>query len=173
MTHHHIDRQRGAALVIGLILLAVITLLAVVGMNIANSELASATSEQLRLRAFNAAETGLERRLETLEPDHPINSTPDVRAAVAVVNSPTSSATSAATDFYATTTTWRGEGSMISRYSGVSFKGFYYSVESTGTSARNARGVNTVGAFLVNTTGPVATYGPTTTPAPNTGAPPP
>ncbi len=60
------SKQRGAALVIGLILLVVITLLAVVGMNIANTELASATSEQLRLRAFNAAETGLEARLQTL-----------------------------------------------------------------------------------------------------------
>ncbi len=54
------SRQRGAALIIGLILLAIITLLAVVGMNISNSELASATSEQLRMRAFQAAETGLE-----------------------------------------------------------------------------------------------------------------
>ena len=59
---HTRSRQRGAALVIGLILLVVITLLAVVGMNIANTELASATSEQLRLRAFNAAETGIEAR---------------------------------------------------------------------------------------------------------------
>ena len=65
MTHTQ-SRQRGAALIIGLILLVVITLLAVVGMNIANTELASATSEQLRLRAFNAAETGLETRLQTL-----------------------------------------------------------------------------------------------------------
>ena len=60
------NKQRGAALVIGLILLVVITLLAVVGMNIANTELASATSEQLRLRAFNAAETGLEATMQTL-----------------------------------------------------------------------------------------------------------
>ena len=39
------SRERGAALVIGLILLGIITLLAVVGMNISNAELASATSE--------------------------------------------------------------------------------------------------------------------------------
>ena len=58
----------------------VITLLAVVGMNIANTELASATSEQLRLRAFNAAETGLEARLQTLADD--ANTDPDARRRV-------------------------------------------------------------------------------------------
>lgn len=169
----HRNGQRGAALVIGLILLAVITLLAVVGMNIANTELASATSEQLRLRAFHAAETGLERRLEILATDHPVNSTPDVRAVTAVANSPTSSATGTATDFYTTTTTWRGEGGMISRYSAMAFKGFYYSVQSTGTSARSAQAVNSVGAYLVNSTGGTATYGPIAFGLPVTGAPPP
>jgi type IV pilus assembly protein PilX len=76
MRHRH-SKQRGAALVIGLILLVVITLLAVVGMNIANTELASATSEQLRLRAFNAAETGLEARLQTLRTDATTSTEPE------------------------------------------------------------------------------------------------
>jgi len=67
--YRNTSRQRGAALVIGLILLTVITLLAVVGMNISNSELASATSEQLRLRAFQAAETGVEYAMNRDEPN--------------------------------------------------------------------------------------------------------
>jgi Tfp pilus assembly protein PilX len=74
--NHLRNKQRGAALVVGLILLVVITLLAVVGMNIANTELAGATSEQLRMRAFNAAETGLETRLQTLALDATTSGTP-------------------------------------------------------------------------------------------------
>ena len=70
--------QRGAALVMGLILLTVITLLAVVGMNIANTELAGATSDQLRMRAFNAAESGLEMRIQSLQVDRTTSTTPDI-----------------------------------------------------------------------------------------------
>ena|SRR5688572_21154472 len=144
------SRQRGAALVMGLILLVVITLLAVVGMNIANTELASATSEQLRMRAFNAAETGLEARIQSLALDGDTDPTPDVRAAVAVENSPRNTATDTAADSYTTTTTYRGQGNMLSRYSAGTFVGFHYSVVSTGRSVRNAESVHTAGAFIPN-----------------------
>ena len=143
-------RQRGAALVIGLILLVVITLLAVVGMNIANTELASATSEQLRLRAFNAAETGLEARLQTLRTDATTSTVPDERVEAPVENSPLNTVTEEAADTYATVTTYRGEGNMLSRYSAGTFVGFHYSVESTGRSSRNAESVHTAGAFIIN-----------------------
>jgi Tfp pilus assembly protein PilX len=149
-------KQRGAALVMGLILLVVITLLAVVGMNIANTELASATSEQLSMRAFNAAETGLEARLQTLRTDANLAKTvadPEVRDPVAVENSPVNTATNAPTDTYGTTTIYRGEGSLISRFSAGTFHGFHFSVESTGRSARNALAVHTAGAFQINGTG--------------------
>ncbi|HKW84885.1 MAG TPA: PilX N-terminal domain-containing pilus assembly protein [Burkholderiaceae bacterium] len=156
---HTRSTQRGTALVIGLILLAVITLLAVVGMNIANTELASSTSEQLRLRAFNAAETGIEARVQTLRNDATTSSTPDVRAAVAVENSPLNTSTGLAADNYGTTTTYRGEGAILSRYTLGTFIGFNYSIESTGTSARNAVAVHTIGAFIVNGVGDSATFG--------------
>jgi len=52
-------RQEGAALVIGLILLVVITVLAVSGMNTATTELAMARNDQNYENAFQAAETGL------------------------------------------------------------------------------------------------------------------
>jgi Tfp pilus assembly protein PilX len=156
---HTDSSQRGAALVIGLILLAIITLLAVVGMNIANTELASSTSEQLRLRAFNAAETGVEVRVQTLRSDATTSSTPEVRAAVAVENSPLNKSTATATDTYATTTQYRGEGMVLSRYSIGTFVGFNYSIESTGTSARNAVAVHTIGAYIVNGVGDSATFG--------------
>jgi type IV pilus assembly protein PilX len=56
-------KQRGAALVIGLILMVVITVLAISGMNTATTELAMARNDQNWENAFQAAETGLEQLL--------------------------------------------------------------------------------------------------------------
>jgi Tfp pilus assembly protein PilW len=55
--------QQGAALVVGLILLVVITVLAISGMNTATTELAMARNDQNYENAFQAAETGLEQAL--------------------------------------------------------------------------------------------------------------
>lgn len=60
MTH---NKQQGAALVVGLILLVVITVLAISGMNTATTELAMARNDQNYENAFQAAETGLEAAL--------------------------------------------------------------------------------------------------------------
>ena len=54
------NKQHGAALVVGLILLVVITVLAISGMNTATTELAMARNDQNYENAFQAAETGLE-----------------------------------------------------------------------------------------------------------------
>ena len=78
---------------------------------------------------------------------------PDTRAAVAVENAPLNTVTDEVADTYSTVTTYRGEGSMLSRYSAGTFVGFHYSVESTGQSVRNAEAVHTAGAFIVNALG--------------------
>jgi len=57
------NKQQGAALVVGLILLVVITVLAISGMNTATTELAMARNDQNYENAFQAAETGLEAAL--------------------------------------------------------------------------------------------------------------
>ncbi len=57
--------QRGAALVIGLLLLLVLTILAVSGMNSASLEFVMAGNEQYRANAFSAAEAGIERTLDS------------------------------------------------------------------------------------------------------------
>jgi len=57
------NNQQGAALVVGLILLVVITILAISGMNTATTELAMARNDQNYENAFQAAETGLEELL--------------------------------------------------------------------------------------------------------------
>ncbi|MDJ0911839.1 MAG: PilX N-terminal domain-containing pilus assembly protein [Woeseiaceae bacterium] len=56
-------KQNGAALVVGLILLVVITVLAISGMNTATTELAMARNDQTTENVFQAAETGIEAAL--------------------------------------------------------------------------------------------------------------
>ena len=55
----HRKTQHGAALVVGLMLLVVITILAISGMNTATTELAMARNDQAYEDAFQAAETGI------------------------------------------------------------------------------------------------------------------
>ena len=59
----HQKRQQGAALVVGLMLLVVITILAVSGMNTATTELAMARNDQTYENVFQSAEKGLENAL--------------------------------------------------------------------------------------------------------------
>ena len=58
MTHH--KRQKGAALVVGLMLLVIVTVLAVSAVGTASTEMIMAGNEQYRERAFQAAEIGIE-----------------------------------------------------------------------------------------------------------------
>jgi type IV pilus assembly protein PilX len=55
--------QRGAALVMGLLLLLVLTVLAISGMNSASVEFLMAGNDQFRQNAFQAAETGIEQAM--------------------------------------------------------------------------------------------------------------
>ncbi len=57
------NSQQGAALVVGLMLLVVITVLAISGMNTATTELALVRNDQAYEDAFQAAETGIETAL--------------------------------------------------------------------------------------------------------------
>ena len=62
-TMYQKTKQQGAALIVGLVLLVVITVLAISGMNTATTELAMARNDQNYEYAFQAAETGLENIL--------------------------------------------------------------------------------------------------------------
>lgn len=158
MPARHMKKQRGAALVIGLILLAIITLLAVVGMNISNSELAAATSEQLRMRAFQAAETGVERGLVGLN-DVPTSSTDEIESAVSAVEGSAENSDGEAIDQYQVTSQYRGESALVDGY-GNGFASFHFTVVSRGTSARNAVAEHTQGAYIVNSTGGQQSFAP-------------
>lgn len=56
-------RESGAALVVGLLLLLVLTLLAISGMTTASLELQMAGNEQYQKRAFHAADAGIEQAM--------------------------------------------------------------------------------------------------------------
>lgn len=57
------NHQHGAALIVGLLMLVVITILAISGMNTATTELAMARNDKYYENAFQAAETGLEQAI--------------------------------------------------------------------------------------------------------------
>ncbi|MGD8977665.1 MAG: PilX N-terminal domain-containing pilus assembly protein [Gammaproteobacteria bacterium] len=61
------DRQSGAALVVGLVLLLVLTILAVATMNTASLEVAMASNNQNSQNAFQMAETGIDLNLATAD----------------------------------------------------------------------------------------------------------
>lgn len=143
------SRQRGAALITGLVLLAVITLLAVVGMNISNSELASATSEQLRMRAFQAAETGLEHGLLNVRAAGTNSKDPKTSDPVGVTGSPEDEDKNPI-DTYTNTVTYRGDGPAPG-FSGNDYAALHFSLVSEGKSARDTTVSHEQGAFTVNT----------------------
>ena len=93
----HFRKQSGAALIVGLLLLVVITVLAVSGMSSATTELAMARNDQNYENAFQAAETGLEAALAqgqfsalgTVTVTQYINSNDSVTAVIAPEGNPT------------------------------------------------------------------------------------
>ena len=60
---NHTKNQSGAALVVSLVLLVVISVLAISSINAATTELAMARNDMVYERAFQAAETGLEQAI--------------------------------------------------------------------------------------------------------------
>jgi Tfp pilus assembly protein PilX len=147
------NRQHGAALIVGLILLAIITLLAVVGMNIANGELSSATSEQLRLRAFQAAEGGIEHGLIEMRFVGTTGEAGEGKTfdPVAAAGSP-KDADGKALDTYTNSIAYRGD-SPVSGYSGKDFMAYHYTIVSEGKSTRNAVSRHETGAYIVGSSG--------------------
>jgi type IV pilus assembly protein PilX len=134
-------KQRGAALVIGLVLLAILTLLAITGMNTSTTELIMAGNEQFRQNASQAAETGRENAVKVLPtiPTDPNNP----------VTVPETPITTGSSDRWTTTTTFIGTDSDIAGYKAGAFIGNHYMITSTGLSSRNAQADQEQGAFVV------------------------
>lgn len=133
-------RQHGAALVIGLMLLLVLTLLAVSGMNSASLEFVMAGNEQYRANAFSAAEAGIEQTMAggMFNP------------ALAPQNM---NGAATATDTWATTVTAQMGGNPLPALWGNSWNSFatyHFEILSTGTAVRSARAVNTQGVAIIS-----------------------
>ncbi len=124
-------RQQGAALVIALILLLVLTVLAVSGMNSASVELLMSGNEQYRQTAFRAAETGIEQAMRT----------------GTFIGTATTNVTDA-TAGYDVSITPQLNGDVLSSEAGHDFEvagSIHYLLQSTGTASRGARSINQQG----------------------------
>lgn len=137
----HRTPQRGAALVVGLVLLVILTLLAISGMNTATVELTMAGNEQYQSRAFQAAETGIERVITTgaFVPTAETNREE-------LIDTP---APDELDDRYSATTRPRGSSTAPPGYSVGEFNAEHFEIESTGTSLRNASSTSVQGLYLV------------------------
>lgn len=139
-------RQRGAALVIGLILLMILTLLAFTGVSGSITELAMANNEQYQRNAAQAASAGIEDTIPQLA------AVPTTPGAAAVIDGPTA-LPGAPDDRYTTSTRYVGEEHSLPQSSADKFIGLHYVIDSNGQSVRNARESQTQGVMVVAAAG--------------------
>jgi Tfp pilus assembly protein PilX len=132
--------QRGAALVIGLILLMVLTLLAISGMNSASLEFIMAGNEQYRANAFQSAEAGIEQSI-ALGVFNPGAAFQDLANQPADVNIWT-----------ARIRPQLGGAPLPAMWgnSWNSFSTYHFEVQSTGTAVRGAQAVNLQGVAVIS-----------------------
>jgi Tfp pilus assembly protein PilX len=140
-------RQRGAALVIGLLLLLVLTILAISGMTTATLELQMAGNTQYKERAFQAAETGIEQAID--------QATFDTANALVLANQKVDSTGGSNNDdtydvrmeFDKNTGTTIVPGGGYSM--GTGFQAYHFNIESTGRSERGAEATHTQSVYII------------------------
>ena len=143
---HHISAtrqgQQGAALVVGLILLLVLTILAVSGVFTSTMELRMVRNTQSQERAFQAAEVAVEDALA-----NPVlsTSTPFTQATIAVPNG--------YGDQYAYQLQFVGQTSLGTGMTGFSigsaFQAFHFQVDAAGTGPDNSLAQHTQSFYVV------------------------
>jgi len=128
--------QRGAALVVGLLLLLVLTLLAISGMNSATLELVMAGNTQYQQNAFQAAETGIEQMLRdgAFNPSAGAQNLNVTAEHFTTVNTPQLGGAAQPAIFGSS---WN------------SFSSFHFEILSTGTSDRSAQAINRQGVAVI------------------------
>jgi hypothetical protein len=136
------DHCGGSALVIGLLLLVIVTLLAVTGITTANMELAMAGNEQQRLNAFRSSSTGVEHAIgEVLR----VHTSPG-----SCERSEPAEVPQSATDRYATAIAFVGEGDLLPRFGTRAASGLHYAIRSHGVAARGARAEQLQGVVAIS-----------------------
>ncbi len=137
--------QRGAALVVGMILLIVLTILAISGVFTSNMELRMVRNTQSQERAFQAAEVAVEDALA-----NPVLSTsaPFNQPTINVPNSPY-----AAPDTYSYQLQFVGQtplGTGMTGFSiGTGFQSYHFQVDATGNGPDNALAQHTQSFYVV------------------------
>lgn len=138
--------QGGAALVVGMLLLLVLTLLAISGMNTASLELSMAGNVQYRENAFRAAETGIEQALVlgNFNPSEPTQRLPaEVDETIPIPNT---------SDSFAATIEPSLGGAAQPALWGASwdaFSTYHFEVQSEGRSVRNAAATTVQGVAVI------------------------
>jgi type IV pilus assembly protein PilX len=123
-----VQKQTGAALVVGLILLAVLSMMAISSMSTASLDLIMAGNEQYHTRAFTSAEAGIENAW--------VNGTFDTSADSAVI----SGSTSTGTYDYQITRTNNGLVENVAPFNSAGkFGAVYFRITSNGYSSRNSK----------------------------------
>jgi type II secretory pathway pseudopilin PulG len=138
--------QRGAALVIALVLLMVLTILAFTGLNTSITEIAMANNEQFRRSAAQSAADGIEGAIASLGAVPTTRDSPPVESGWRNV-------AGSAVNRYDTRSRFLGEEHNLPQSSADKFVGLHYSIDSEGQSARKARDQQTQGVFVVAATG--------------------
>lgn len=134
--HRTAHRQAGAALVVGLLMLLVLTVLAVSGMNTASLDLMMAGNTQYSQNAFQAAESGIERALVANDFNPDPNLDPETQADVPL-----------GVGKYTVVTTPMLDGMdqpplPSSGSNGQKYVTYHFEIDSTGTSQRGATARN-------------------------------
>lgn len=143
-------QQRGAALVVGLIMLVILTLLALTGTNTARTELVMAQNEQYRKNASLAASAGIERAIADLG-DVPAVAGADPTESGIVELSELSAAR------FETSARYVGDEVNLPQSSVNKFIGLHYEIESTGTTTvRDAEERQRQGVMVVAAAGTAA-----------------
>jgi type IV pilus assembly protein PilX len=122
-------RQRGAALVVGLLLLVIITLLAITGMTTANTELIMAGNEQQRQNGFRAAENGVDEAIRDVE---------EVGTSTNACRKTGPRTVFATTDRFTTGTLYAGTGGIQPGWGAETSAAYFFAIRSRGAGARGA-----------------------------------
>ena len=138
--------QQGAALIVGLILLLVLTILAVATMSTANLEVVMASNKQNAENAFQMAETGLRVNINTVDNDRTLlvasTGTPAVCTGTQAV---------AGTGTFASCTSYTDEVTPLLGAStgiGTGLAAYHFDATATGTSFNNAASVHTQSFYV-------------------------
>jgi type IV pilus assembly protein PilX len=139
------SRQRGAALIVGLILLLVLTVLGVSTMRTAALELVMAGNVQFRENAFQLASSGLDTVLQQAR-----DNTVPLNAAVGWQQDLGTTRVEALRGEFDTSISYLGESSPYSGYSASEFRLQHFQVDAEGrTDQRGARSIQSQGIYLV------------------------